>query len=42
MAATMTSFSTAILAAKGIHQILLFIAPRFSQALLQENFTSKW
>jgi len=37
MAATMTTMTTAMLAAKGKHK-----TSRFSQALLHESFTSKW
>jgi len=37
MADTMTTMTTAILAAKGIHK-----TSRFSQALLHESFSSKW
>jgi len=42
IAGTMTSCSTAILAAKSILADLALIASRFSQAFMQENFTSKW
>jgi len=37
MAATMTTMTTAMLTAKGIHK-----TSRFSQALLHESFISKW
>jgi len=37
MAGTMTTMTTAILPANGIHK-----TSRYSQALLHESFTSKW